>query len=416
MTDEIDGLKVLAEARGPLAGLVVLDFSLAMAGPFAAQKLGDMGADIIKVEPTGSGEWHRVHAGGGAWVNHHNSSFLAFNRNKRSLAVNLKSTEGRNAVYKLAAQADVALLNYRPGVAERLGVDFASLARINPKLVYCSITGYGESGPYSKLPGQDLLIQGMSGAMWNGGRDGDPPIAAPFFICDATAAHVAVEGILAALLCRERTGIGQKVEVNLLECVIDLQAQELSVYLTGGVKPRRTAEPTPNVFYEAPIGIYKTADGYITISVGSPEVLGRVLGVDGLETYASRVYEPEARDEFVRLVAQRLLERTTAEWLVDLRAVDYWAGPVYDYATMVADPQVVQNETFIEFEHPTEGRLRLVGFPWKFGRTPGTVRLPQPDVGQHSRAILEELGYSDEEIMKLHSSGSVEVYGEDRVD
>ena len=395
---------------GPLTGVRVLDLSLAMAGPFAAQKLGDMGADVTKIEPPGAGEWHRARAGGDAWVNHHNSSFLAFNRNKRSLAVNLKTEAGQQVVYRLAAKADVALINYRPGVAERLGVDYESLAAVNPGLVYCALSGYGATGPYAGLAGQDLVIQGFSGALSNAGRATEAPRAAPFYVCDATAAHVVVEAVLAGLVCRARQGIGQKVEVNLLSSIIDMQAQELSIYMTGGARPSRSAEPLGHSFIEAPYGIYETADGYITISVGDLRVLGKVLELEGLEKFESRVWEPEGRDELYRLVAARLRQRTSEEWLRDLRSADYWAGPVYDYEDLLKDPQVQHNETFIEIEHPTEGRLKLIGFPWKFGSTPARVRLPQPDVGQHTEEILHELGYSAAEVSGLVSSGAVGVY------
>jgi crotonobetainyl-CoA:carnitine CoA-transferase CaiB-like acyl-CoA transferase len=407
-------MKVETDSKaGPLAGVRVLDFSLAMAGPFAAQKLGDMGAEVTKIEPPGEGEWHRTRAGGDAWVNHHNSSFLAFNRNKRSLAVNLKTQAGRQVVYRLAANADVALLNYRPGVAERLGVDYKSLAAINPALVYCALSGYGSTGPYARLAGQDLVVQGFSGALWNTGRATDPPQAAPYYVCDATAAHVVVEAVLAGLVCRDRQGFGQEIEVNLLSSIVDMQAQELSIYMTGGARPQRSAEPLAHRYIEAPYGIYQTSDGYITISVGDLRVLGKVLGLEDIERFQGHVWEPEARDELYRLVAARLLQRTSGEWLEDLRAADYWAGPVYDYEDLLQDPQVQHNETFVELDHPTEGRLKLIGFPWKFRRTPASIRLAHPDVGQHTEEILDELGYSSEEAAAFVSSGAVGVYRAD---
>ena len=199
---------------GVLSGYRVLDCSIAMAGPFAAQRLGDLGADVVKVEPT-TGEWQRHVAAGGAEGNRVNVSFLSLNRNKRSLAVDLKSPDGKQVLLDLVKTADVFLQNYRPGVAKRLGVDYESLVKINPKLIYVSISGYGEDGPYVHRPGQDLVLQGMSGAMLSAGREGEPPTAAGQYLVDAITAYTAFEGALAALLHRERTGEGQLVQVNI---------------------------------------------------------------------------------------------------------------------------------------------------------------------------------------------------------
>src|SRR5699024_12079321 len=173
--------------RGPLDGITVLDFSLAMSGPFAAQKLGDMGAEIIKVEPTGDGEWHRTRPAANAWVNKLNSSFISFNRNKKSLSVNLKSNEGKEIIYKLIKESDVILQNFRPGVVERLGLDYDTVCDINKDIIYCSISGFGETGPYAKRPGQDLVLKGYRGDLWKTGKEDDPPHRTPVQACDATA-------------------------------------------------------------------------------------------------------------------------------------------------------------------------------------------------------------------------------------
>src|SRR5688500_4038725 len=219
-----------------LNGYRVLDCSIAMAGPFAAQRLGDLGADVIKVEPV-AGEWQRFKAAGGATGNRINVSFLSLNRNKRSLAVDLKSPAGKEVLLELVKTADVFIQNYRPGVAQRLGVDYETLSKINPRLIYVSISGYGETGPYTQRPGQDLLLQGMSGAMLSAGRAGDPPAPAGQYLADAVTAYTAFEGALAALLHRERTGEGQLVQVNMLDAIVAIQMQELSVFTVGN-KPQ----------------------------------------------------------------------------------------------------------------------------------------------------------------------------------
>ncbi|MFK9094341.1 CaiB/BaiF CoA transferase family protein [Bacillus salipaludis] len=394
--------------KGPLEGIKVLDFSLAMAGPFAAQKLGDLGAEVIKIEPTGTGEWHRTRPAANAWVNKLNSSFIAFNRNKRSLSVNLKSDSGKKIVHELIMDADVILHNFRPGVVERLNIDYDTVSSLNEKIVYCSVSGYGESGPYAKRPGQDLLLQGYSGSLWNYGKKGDPPHPNPMYISDATAAHMAFEGILAALFYRERTGKGQKVEVNMLNAVMDLQVQELSVFLTGGIKPERSEERLANVLLTAPYGIYQTKDGYITLAIGPIHILGEALDNDRLRSFTEWNDGMEHRDEIYRIVEEIMPNKTTKEWIEILDQYNFWAGPVYDYDDLVADPQVHHNNMIVEIDHPTEGKIKVLGIPYTFSESPGQIRHHPPLVGEHSEEILRQIGYSQSQIEQFKQNGVIQ--------
>ncbi|WP_343739238.1 CoA transferase, partial [Achromobacter sp.] len=254
-----------------LSGYKVLDCSIAMAGPFAAQRLGDLGADVIKIEPP-TGEWQRHAPAGGITGNKINVSFLSLNRNKRSLAIDLKSAGGKEIIQKLAAQADVFIQNYRPGVAGRLGVDYETLSALNPRLIYVSMSGFGEDGPYATRPGQDLLLQAMSGAMLSSGRAGEAPRAAGQYVVDAVTAYCAFEGVLAALLHRERTGEGQKVEVNMLDAITTIQMQELSVFTVGHKPQVRSAEPHAHVYIRAPYGTFATTDGYLALAMPDMKV------------------------------------------------------------------------------------------------------------------------------------------------
>lgn len=389
-----------------LNGIRVLDCSIAMAGPFCAQRLGDLGADVIKIEPV-TGEWQRHTSAGGLKGNKINVSFLSLNRNKRSLAVNLKSDAGRATVYDLVRQSDVFLQNYRPGVAKRLGVDYETLAVLNPRLVYLSLSGYGEDGPHVDRPGQDLLLQGMSGAMLSAGRANEPPLAAGQFLVDATAAYTAVEGILAALLHRERTGEGQKVEVNMLDAITTFQMQELSVFTIGGKAQARSAEPHAHVYIRSPYGSFATSDGYIIISFPPLEKFGELIGEPAFKGLRDEVDSWTQRDMIFARTRERIKTRTSAEWLDLFREHDIWAGPVYGYAELVNDPQIVHNGTFVEYDHPTEGHVKAPGFPIRFSKTPSSVRRGAPLAGEHSIEVLKELGYSDERIKALVDSAVV---------
>ncbi len=393
---------------GILSGFRVLDCSIAMAGPFAAQRLGDLGADVIKVEPV-TGEWQRHVSAGGAGGNKINVSFLSLNRNKRSLAVDLKSPEGKQVLLDMVKTADVFLQNYRPGVAKRLGVDYETLSKINPRLVYVSMSGYGEDGPYINRPGQDLVLQGMSGAMLSAGRADEAPTAAGQYLVDAITAYNAFEGALAALFHRERTGEGQLVQVNMLDAITTIQMQELSVFTIGNKPQTRSAEPHAHVYIRAPYGAFATRDGFIIVAFPKLKTLGEVIGEESFLTMEDEVDSWARRDEIFAKTRERLKTRTSAEWLERMRAADIWCGPVYGYAELVEDEQIKHNGTFVEYDHPTEGRVKTPGFPIKFSKTPSTIDRGAPTVGQHTREILKDAGYDDARIESLARAGAIAV-------
>jgi crotonobetainyl-CoA:carnitine CoA-transferase CaiB-like acyl-CoA transferase len=392
--------------RGILDGVRVIDCSIAMAGPFAAQRLGDLGADVIKVEPP-QGEWQRYSASGGATGNRINVSFLSLNRNKRSIAIDLKSERGRAVLIDLVRSADVFLQNYRPGVAARLGVDYESLRAHKPDLIYASISGYGEDGPYRDRPGQDLLLQAMSGAMLSAGREGQPPQPAGQYLVDAVTASTAFEGVLAALFHRERTGEGQLVTVNMLDAITTLQMQELSVFTAGHVPQVRSEEPHAHVYIRAPYGAFSTSDGFIVIAMPNLPELGRAIGEPSFLDMDAEVHGWTHRDEIYRKTAARLASETTDHWLDLFAATSIWAGPVFDYERLLNDPQIKHNGTFVEYEHPTEGHVTTPGFPYAFSATPPRVYRGAPLAGEQTREILASIGKSDAEIDELVASGAV---------
>ena len=391
---------------GILSGVRVLDCSIAMAGPFAAQRLGDLGADVVKVEPV-TGEWQRHVSAGGARGARINVSFLSLNRNKRSLAIDLKAPEGREVLLDLVKTADVFMQNYRPGVAKRLGVDYDTLSNINPRLVYVSISGYGESGPYVNRPGQDLLLQGMSGAMLSAGRAGEAPTPAGQYLVDAITAYTAFEGALAALFHRERTGEGQLVTVNMLDAIATIQMQELSVFTVGGKAQTRSAEPHAHVFIRAPYGAFATKDGYIVLAFPPLKTLGAVIGEKSFLTMDDEVDSWSRRDEIYAKTRAKLVGKTSDEWLKLFEEAKIWAGPVYGYQDLLDDPQVKHNGAFVEYDHPTEGRVKTPGFPIKFSKTPSGVARGAPLAGEHTREVLGEAGYDAATLDRLEKAGVI---------
>jgi crotonobetainyl-CoA:carnitine CoA-transferase CaiB-like acyl-CoA transferase len=385
---------------GILTGYRVLDCTMAMAGPFAALRLGDLGADVIKVEPV-KGEWHRFISAANAMGNRVNTSFLSLNRNKRSLSVDLKTPEGKEVLTDLVKTSDVFLQNYRPGVAERLGIDYATLSNINPRLVYVSMSGYGSSGPYATKAGQDLLLQALSGSMMSVGRETDPPTPAGLYVVDAVTAYNAFEGVLAALLYRERTGDGQLVEVNMLDSIVTFQMQELSAFTVGRKPQARSREPHGHVYIRAPYGVFETKDGYIVLAYTPLGKLGETIGEPSFLEMNDETDTWTRRDEIFAKIKERLKTRSSKEWLEAFAGQEFWTAPVYGYADVVEDPQVKHNGTFVEYQHPTEGWVKTPGFAIKFSKAPSKVERGAPLNGQHTREILRELKYSDKRIDEL---------------
>jgi crotonobetainyl-CoA:carnitine CoA-transferase CaiB-like acyl-CoA transferase len=377
-----------------------------MAGPFAAQRLGDLGAEVIKIEPI-TGEWQRHVSAGGAKGNQINVSFLSLNRNKKSVALNLKSEEGLSVLRDLVASSDVFLQNYRPGVAKRLGVDYETLSQLKKDLIYVSISGYGESGPYVDRPGQDMLLQALSGAMLSSGRVSEPPKPSGQFLVDAVTAAAASEATIAALLHRERTKEGQLVSINMLDVITTLQMQEISIYTVGKIKQVRSEQPHAHSYIRAPYGVFETKEDYIAIAFPSLKQFGELIGEPSFETYNDEEDSWTHRDEIFAKTQERLLNKTAKEWLVIFREHGIWAGEVYGYKDLVNDPQIAHNKTFVEYEHPTEGHVKAPGFPFKFSKSPASVAKGAPLIGEDTSAVLKTLGYSQEKIEALLKTGNV---------
>ena len=390
-----------------LEGVRVLDFTQMMMGPWATQFLGDMGADVVKVERPGTGEWERGLRAMGELLGGQSPFFLAMNRNKRSLTLNLKHPRAREVVLRLAETADLVTENFRPGVMDRLGMGYEDLRAVNPSLVYVAGTGFGPDGPYADRPGQDLLVQSISGLAASGGRRHDPPTPAGSSIVDASTALLLAFSAMVGLFHRERTGQGQRIDVSLLNTAVALQCQELAAFLNSQRRFERSEAGIGGAWLSAPFGVYRTADGHLALAMGSLAVLGELLDLPELAAYDTPERAWSERDQVYRVIAGRLPERATGAWLELLATRDVWCAPVQTFDEVVADPQVAHNELLATVDYPGVGEVRVVGVPARFSRTPGTIRLGPPVVGQHTDEILGSLGYGDDEVGRLRQEGCV---------
>jgi formyl-CoA transferase len=392
----------------PLAGYRVLDLSRALAGPFCAMTLGDLGADVVKVEPTPSGEMIRSW---GPFDRGVSVYFLSVNRNKRSLALNFRNPAAIDLIRKMADTADVLIENFKPGTMEKMGLDYNDLRKSNPKLVYANVTGFGRDGPYGDWPGVDQIAQGMSGLMSvTGSRDGDPTrVGIP--IGDLVAGMWTAIGVQAALLAREKSGAGQRVETSLLASLVGMLCLQGQRYLSLGEVPRMAGNDHPLVW---PYGTFEAKDGPFNMAATSDEMwksLCKLLGLEhiaGHPNFKDNTARARNRDEVRRILNERFATRTRMEWTRDLVKLGLPAGPIYDMADVFADPQVLQQGMTETIEHPLLGPLQQLANPIKMESLDGrSVRRPPPILGEHSEAILRDYYLKASEIGALIEAGTV---------
>lgn len=394
-----------------LEGIKVLSFTHFLQGPSAVQMLADVGADVIKVEPP-QGAFERGWAGFDAFTEGVSIFFLLGNRNQRGIQLDLRNEKAKEIVRRLVKEADVLVENYRPGVMAKLGFGYEACKELNPRLVYCSCTGYGSTGPYQKRPGQDLLLQAMSGMAMLSGDGESAPTPVGSAVVDQHAAVLAAFGIVAALQERERTGRGRMVESNLLNAALDLQIEPFTYYLNKGPLWQRSSPAMGSRFHPAPYGVYRTADGWIAISLTTTPKLAAALDRSDLARFDHPKDPVNHREEIHRIVSEALRQRTTEAAMQAFDEHDIWYAPVNDYEHVEADPQVKHNGIVVEIDHPDAGPVKLMTHPVRYdGEAPPVRRLP-PRPGEHTREVLAEAGYSEAEIDTLIGEGAAIGYAE----
>lgn len=383
---------------GPLSGIRVLDLSRVTAGPFAAMILGDLGAEVIKIEVPG-GDASRGTSG----PNIHGESFhyLAYNRNKKSVELDIMTESGRDAFYDLVGLSDVVLDNFRPGAIERLGADYETLKKINPRIITCSLTGFGPSGPYRDRQSYDPIPLGIVGFLSLTGEPGRPPVRPQPYVADLSAGLYAVVGILAALVGRVQTGVGQKVETSQIDAAMSLLTSFIPHYSLSGIVPQPLGSGHPAAI---PFGVFPTKEGYLTLGLCWPRIC-RVLRLEHLiddprfSTLEARI---KNRNELNALLTEAFMKEKAEDWLEVLYAEDIPAGPVNTLDKAVVDPQIVHNKMILTLKHPLGGEVKLAGNPVKMPNVTEAEYTAPPTLGQHTHDILSGLlGYSQEKIQKL---------------
>ena len=372
-----------------LEGIRILDFTQMMMGPLCTQTLADMGADVIKVERPVSGDWMRSMPMIGQFVGDDSAAFHAFNRNKRSIAIDLKHPEGRKALLEISKNCDVAVENFRTGVMDRLGLGYADFKEVNPKIIYASGSGWGSGSEMAKsgMPGQDLLVQAVSGVMFNTGRASDPPTPCGTPIADFAASQALAIAILGALIARDRHGIGQKVETNLYSATLNLMGQESFALLNQDVEFKRSESGVATCWNDAPYGAHPTSDGWVAIAMCPLEKLGKLLGDDQLANYCAW----SQRDEVKIRIDNSTRNWSTADLMSLFRKADVWAAPIRKADQAMRELLDRDSFRLIEMDHPKAGKIKAVANPVEMGETPVTLRYAPPQVGEHTDQVLDSI-------------------------
>lgn len=390
---------------GLLDGIKVVSLTHYLQGPSCVNFLADLGADVVKVERIG-GAYERHWSGGKCFLKDSSVFFMMVGRNQRAIELDIQSEEGQAILWRLIEKADVLVENFRPGTLDKRGFTYEAVKARNPGIVYCSLTGYGTDGPSRTKPGQDLLLQSLSGLAMLSGRAGDPPVLMGTAIVDQHAATLGALGIVSALFARQRTGKGVRVDSNLLSAALDLQIEPMNYHLNGAPLYPRSETGISSRFHQAPYGVFKTADGWLTLSLSDGATLAAAFE-DPQFTRFSKEDQFDKREEINRLVAQHMQRKTVAEWESVFEKHGVWNARVQSYDEVLADPQVKVNQSVLEFDDPQAGHVRSLAHPIRYdGKAPGLRRKP-PSVGQDTDEVMRELGYGADELARLRASGAI---------
>lgn len=392
----------------PLAGIKVLDLTRVLAGPFCTMILADMGADVIKIEQPGKGDDTR--AFGPPFEKGESAYFLSINRNKKSITLDMKSDNGKEIIRRLIQRSDILVENFRPGALKKLGFDYETVSKINPRLVYASVSGFGQTGPWSAKSGYDLAIQGLGGIMSLTGDAGGPPYKVGVSQADLTAGLYALQGILLALYAREKTGRGQLVDVGMFDCQIALLSFQAGIYFMTGVSPARKGNQHPTI---CPYETFKARDRYITVAVGNDRLWQKFCALLGLEKlrdhpdYSTNPSRVQHRDRLFPIIQEEIGKRESAHWLKLFEEGGIPSGPILSVEEALTQPQTLAREMVATVDHRTLGNIKQTGIPIKLSETPGEIKNPPPCLGEHTDAVLESLGYSGADIQAMRASGVI---------